>query len=119
LVISILWQLVGDLGVLVSLVMSSKLIVETSAFLQPWKNCNDFKEALFIYPLPLLGFCFSSKSSKRRVWHWLLLHTGFVGCYYPWLEFMSCIMVSLLHNVDWLHGSAESFLTLSNILQQF
>jgi hypothetical protein len=48
--------------------------------------------------------------------NWLLHDSGFCCCHHPCGIYAQVAYGEQLANVDWLHGSAEFFLTLSNIL---
>lgn len=78
------------------------------------------KDALFAVSLfPYLGFLwFMTRSGKFprlavRGFYFLLV---FVAVTIPAGIYAKIHYGDMLANIDWLHGSAESFLTLSNIL---
>ncbi|MBE9029963.1 DUF3593 domain-containing protein [filamentous cyanobacterium LEGE 11480] len=77
------------------------------------------KETLFALSLfPYLGFLwFMTKSQQTPkgalIGFYLLL--VFVGVTIPAGIYAKTVYNAELANVDWLHGSAESFLTLTNI----
>ncbi|MGL5035555.1 MAG: DUF3593 domain-containing protein [Microcystaceae cyanobacterium] len=78
------------------------------------------KEALFAISLfPYLGFLWFMKKSGKvpplvlKGFYFLLL---FVGVTIPAGIYAKVHYGEMLANVDWLHGSAESFLTVSNLL---
>jgi len=74
-------------------------------------------KALFALSLfPYLGFLwFLLQANAAFGADWVLLHSGFVAVTIP-AGICSSALWSVSGNVDWLHGSAEFFLTLSNIL---
>ena len=78
------------------------------------------KEALFVLSLfPYLGFLWfitRSKSMPRLALIGFYCTLVFVGVTIPAGIYALAHYGKSLANVDWLHGSAESFLTLSNIL---
>jgi Protein of unknown function (DUF3593) len=77
------------------------------------------KETLFgLSLLPYLGFLgFMSRSAQTprlALWGFYLLLL-FVAVTIPAGLYAKTVYHAELANVDWLHGSAESFLTLSNV----
>lgn len=78
------------------------------------------KDALFAISLfPYLGFLwFMTKSGKvpRLVLGGFYFLLVFVGVTIPAGIYAKVHYGEMLANVDWLHGSAESFLTMSNLL---
>lgn len=78
------------------------------------------KETLFAISLfPYLGFLWfltrSDKTPKLALIGFYILLV-FVGITIPAGIYAKAQYGTELANVDWLHGSAESFLTLSNVL---
>jgi heme A synthase len=78
------------------------------------------KETLFGLSLfPYLGFLWfmtqSSQTPKLALWGFYILLI-FVAVTIPAGIYAKVHYHAELANVDWLHGSAESFLTFSNIL---
>jgi Protein of unknown function (DUF3593) len=78
------------------------------------------KETLFALSLfPYLGFLWFIKRSEQMPRLALYGFYGtlvFVGVTIPIAIYAQVHYGKSLANVDWLHGSAEAFLTLSNIL---
>lgn len=78
------------------------------------------KEALFAFSLfPYLGFLWFISRVKQMPRLALLgfyCTLVFVGVTIPAAIYTQVHYGKSLANVDWIHGSAESFLTLSNIL---
>lgn len=78
------------------------------------------KDTLFVLSLfPYLGFLWfltRSKQAPRLVLVGFYLTLVFVGITIPAGIYTKVVYGESLANVDWLHGTAESFLTLSNIL---
>lgn len=78
------------------------------------------KEALFALSLfPYLGFLwFLTRSGKtpRLALIGFYMTLVFVAVTIPAAIYAEKVYGKTLANVDWLHGSAESFLTLANIL---
>jgi heme A synthase len=78
------------------------------------------KETLFALSLfPYLGFLWflwRSKQSPKLVTLGFTLLLVFVAVTIPAGIYAKVVYHDELANVDWLHGSAESFLTLSNIV---
>jgi hypothetical protein len=77
------------------------------------------KETLFGLSLfPYLGFLWfmarSAQTPRLALWGFYLLLV-FVAVTIPAGLYARAVYQAELANVDWLHGSAESFLTLSNI----
>ncbi len=78
------------------------------------------KDALFALSLfPYLGFLWfltRSQQMPRLALIGFYMTLVFVGVTIPAGIYARVVYGEQLANVDWLHGSAESFLTLSNIL---
>lgn len=78
------------------------------------------KDTLFAFSLfPYLGFLwFITRSGKmpRLALIGFYMTLVFVGVTIPAGIYARVVFGESLANVDWLHGSAEFFLTLSNIL---
>lgn len=78
------------------------------------------KESLFVLSLfPYLGFLwFITRSGQmpRLALIGFYMTLVFVGVTIPAGIYAKVVYNEALANIDWLHGSAEVFLTLSNIL---
>ncbi|HAZ46800.1 MAG TPA: DUF3593 domain-containing protein [Cyanobacteria bacterium UBA11369] len=78
------------------------------------------KDALFAVSLfPYLGFLWfltRSKQAPRLALIGFYMTLVFVGVTIPAGIYAKIVYGESLANVDWLHGGAEFFLTLSNIL---
>ncbi|GET41012.1 DUF3593 domain-containing protein [Microseira wollei] len=78
------------------------------------------KDALFALSLfPYLGFLWfltRSKQAPRLALIGFYMTLVFVGVTIPAGIYAKIVYGESLANVDWLHGGAEFFLTLSNIL---
>lgn len=78
------------------------------------------KETLFALSLfPYLGFLWflwKSGQTPKLVLQGFVLLLVFVAVTIPAGIYAKVVYQAELANVDWLHGSAESFLTLSNIV---
>ncbi|MBE9182344.1 DUF3593 domain-containing protein [Oculatella sp. LEGE 06141] len=78
------------------------------------------KDTLFILSLfPYLGFLWfltRSKQAPRLALIGFYCTLLFVGVTIPAGIYTKLVYAASLANVDWLHGTAESFLTLSNTL---
>lgn len=78
------------------------------------------KDTLFVLSLfPYLAFLWfltRSKQAPRLVLIGFYFTLIFVGVTIPAGIYTKVVYGESLSNVDWLHGTAESFLTLSNIL---
>ncbi|MBE9101162.1 DUF3593 domain-containing protein [Vacuolonema iberomarrocanum] len=78
------------------------------------------KESLFAISLfPYLGFLWfltRSQQTPRLALIGFYMTLVFVGITIPAGIYAQVALESELANVDWLHGGAEAFLTLSNIL---
>lgn len=78
------------------------------------------KEALFALSLfPYLGFLWfltRSKQMPRLALIGFYMTLVFVAVTIPAAIYAEKVYGKTLANVDWLHGSAESFLTIANIL---
>lgn len=78
---------------------------------------KDLLFALSLFPyLGFLWFLTQSKQAPRLVVIGFYVTLIFVGVTIPAGIYTRVTYGELLANVDWLHGTAESFLTLSNIL---
>lgn len=78
------------------------------------------KEALFALSLfPYLGFLWfitRSQQMPRLALYGFYATLVFVGVTIPAAIYAKIVYGEQLANIDWLHGSAEVFLTLANIL---
>lgn len=78
------------------------------------------KETLFglsLFPyLAFLWFLTRSKATPRLALIGFYMTLVFVAVTIPAGIYAQVVYHDQLANIDWLHGSAESFLTLSNIL---
>lgn len=74
-----------------------------------------FAVSLFPY-LAFLWFLTRSKQAPRLALIGFYMTLVFVGVTIPAGIYARVVYNEQLANIDWLHGSAESFLTLANIL---
>lgn len=82
---------------------------------QVWTKENLFAVSLFPY-LGFLWFMTRSKLTPRLALAGFYMLLVFVAVTIPAGLYAQVHYHDELANVDWLHGSAESFLTLTNIL---